>query len=238
MKMVNFEENRKLIYRAIYSKYKTHEAVERIARKYGMDFEDVEQIAAETLYKCCLRFKETGEATFAHYAITTIQQQIYTEFVRRGEMVRIPHEKRKDIKHEYTSLDLQLGDTEETFLGLLPSNFNVEKRVIRKITLEEKMNMLKENERKVIMMKINGKTEKEIAETLDRSKSSVQMLLIKGLKRINPNYNKQVKNLMKEFTELYDQGKRKEEIMDALKITAKAYTNYKYRYNKTRGVTA
>lgn len=232
--MRDFHENQKLIYQAIYSQYGSQGAIERIAKKYGMDFSDVEQIGAETLYKCCLRFQEQGESTFANYAIRNIQMQIQTEFRRRGEMVRIPDEKRKDIKHEYQSLDTPLGDTDETFASLLPSTVNVEKKVIRKITMEEKLETLKEIEREVILLKLNGKTEKEIAKKLGKSTGAIQMTFIRGLKKIDPNYSRQVKNLMKEFTELYSQGKSKEEIMKKLEINDKAFTNYKYRYNKGR----
>jgi RNA polymerase sigma factor (sigma-70 family) len=235
--MRDFEENRKLIYAAINSLFGNELFARKIANKHHMEFADFEQIGAEALYKCCMRFEEDGEGTFANYAIVSIKKTIQAECRRRGELVRRPENKQREIKHSYDSLDRSVMEDgkEKPVYEYIPTNTNVEKHVIKKITFEEMMNSLKDVEREVLLMKLNGDSEKDIANTIGKSVRAVQSITNRALRKINPNYEKQTKNQMVEFTELFSKGTSKEEIMKQLEITNKAYTNYKYRYNKSQG---
>lgn len=229
-----FASNYKLIYQAIYSLLGCHGNAEIYAKKYGMEFSDLEQIAAEMLWKACQSYEDRGTATFAYYAITCIQKRILSEIRRRGHLIRVPEwQSGRPKPYEMENLDKQLFDTgqKRMLYEVIPSDTNVEQIVIRKITLEEKLQKLKRLERIVVYMKLDGYTEKEIAQRLGKTTSAVQAILQRALNRLNPEREKR-KNLMSEFAKLYEAGASKEEIMKQLNINDVAYRNYKYRYHK------
>lgn len=232
-------ENEKLIYQAIYSHFKSHHFAERVANQYNMDFDDFVQIGAMALWKACNKYQDEGEASFAHYAITWIKSSIMTEIKRRGYLIRYPEQKLKDIKkYEFDSLDREAFEDGQKRMvkEIIPSNLSVEKQVIRKIEFYEKLRKVNDRQQKIILMRLSGASEQEIATSLNITLKAVQASLQRALKKISPQREKRV-NLAKDFNKLYEQGKTKEEIMSKLNINAAAYRNYKYRYNKGR-VTA
>jgi RNA polymerase sigma factor (sigma-70 family) len=229
-----FLSNYKLIYQAIYSLLGGHENAEIYARKHGMEFSDLEQIAAEALWKACLSYEEQGTATFAYYAITCIKKRILLEARRRGPLIRVPELRAGRPKpYEMECLDEPIFETgqKRMLYEVIPSNVSVEQAVIRKITLEEKLRWLKQEEKTVVCMKLDGYTEKEIADMIGKTTGAVQMILQRALNRLSPRREKR-KNLMGEFAALYEAGVSREEIMKRLNINDVAYRNYKYRYHK------
>lgn len=229
-----FLSNYKLIYQAIYSLLGGRKNAEIYAEKHGMEFSDLEQIAAEMLWKACQSYKENGTATFAYYVIVCIQKRILSEARRRGHLIRVPEERSgRPDPYEMENLDKPLFDTgqKRMLYEVIPSDMNVEQIVVQKLTLEEKLQQLKREERIVVCMKLDGYTEKEIARKLGKTTNAVQMILQRALNRLNSKREKR-KNLMSEFIKLYEAGASREEIMKTLGINDIAYRNYKYRYHK------
>ena len=155
--MDKFTNNYKLIYQGIYSLLGTHQNAESFARYYGMEFSDLEQIAAMELWRVCQRFKDEGEATFAHYAITCIKYRILCEVRRKGHLIRVPDERAgRPEPYQMENLDKPIfEDGQKRMLHeYIPSKADVEEIVIKKLTLEEKLSRLNPSERTLIYMKL------------------------------------------------------------------------------------
>lgn len=225
------EFDTRLAYFTLYKVFGDRRQVEEVARKHNMEFDDLAQVAMIELWECKKRYVP-GEATFKHYAIESIRYKLFAELRRRSALIRIPEEKRHEVRISYESLDKEVhSDTGKTAAFYIPSRQNVEKTVIRKMILEEKLNMLTSFQRSIIELQLEGKTNKEIALNLGSTTGSVNANASSALKKVNPE-RKRIRKLSGEFAALMDQGAEQEEIMKRLHLTPTQFRNYKYRYNK------
>lgn len=226
-----YDKHHKLVYVAIYSLYKNHKTAENIAKENYMEFDDLVQIGNIVLLGC-IKNNDNKTASFAHYVITSIKREIFFTLKYRGSLIAVPWNTQEE-KKDLLSLDYE-AENDETFLDFLPITNNVEKSVIKKITLEEKLNCLNDKYRQVISYKLKGLNDIEIAEIFGTTNRAISLVVNKALKKINPEAKMQ-RRMMVDFIELYELGLSKQEIMKKLQITPEKYRNYKWRYKKKVG---
>lgn len=129
-------------------------------------------------------FKKNGE-NFSTYMYTSISSGI-TEHQRKLEQL-----KRQGIE---TSIDRTIADEGETFHWyLVDHETNVEKFVIDKVMLEEKLSVLSQVQREAFMLFFKGYNSTEISEILNINKNTINTRLKLAKKKLfgeNVNFKK------------------------------------------------
>ncbi len=127
--------------------------------------EDMHQEALLGLWKACLTFDES-KSKFSTYATQCILNQI--RMVMRGM------QKQPDI----VSLDAPIRDTDEAFLASVIEDCSATIDT-GCIALQEFIRSLSEKERTIVQYKMEGLTQRQIAEKFNKSQSWVSRILKK-----------------------------------------------------------
>lgn len=203
----------------------------RSALKHGMEYEDFDQIALAELWRCCLQHDEgQGEKAFRGFVIKSVRFAVMDVFRRKGSLIKYPDEMKDRAKIEYfeSQAPENSGGSEEVdFHSMLPADTNVERQVLLKLSLEEKLSILNPHERLVICCKLAGESQKEIEKkgySVPRQDYFVRKAYDKlGIKRDRSGR----KDL---FISLYNAGKSQDEIMRAMQIDKWSYGSYRKTY--------
>lgn len=203
----------------------------RSALKCGMEYEDFDQIALAELWRCCLKHDETqGEKGFRSFAIRSIRFAVLDAMRRKGSLIRYPDDMKERAEVEYfesNAPESNRGDGEVDLHSLIASTVNVERQVILKLTLEEKLSVLNPNERVIITCKLSGESQKDMERkgySVNRQNYFIRKAYAKlGVER--DRFGRKNK-----FIALYNEGKSQEEIMQALQIDKYSFWSYRKTY--------
>lgn len=157
---------------------------ERIARKYGMELEDLYQSAATVVWELALKHNGT-ESNFYKYAQSSIRYKMLNVTKENISVIKFPRKDAQEL-HKNTTINWIEQEIDEgiTLLDVLSSPTNTERYVINKISLEERLNKLKPDQRKVIKLLLKGMTEKEIVKELGITRQYVSMLKKRALDKL------------------------------------------------------
>lgn len=198
----------------------------RAALKHGMEYEDFDQIALAELWRCCLQHDEDqGEKAFRGFVVKSVRFAVMDVFRRKGSLIKYPDEMKERAQIDY--LESKAEADELDFHNLIPANTDVERYVLLKLTLEEKLSVLNPDERLVIRCKLAGESQKDIQEkgySVPRQNYFIRKAYDKlGVKRDRSGR----KDL---FISLYNAGKSQDEIMRAMQIDKWSFRNYRKTY--------
>lgn len=136
------------------------------AQKAGMDYEDFDQIALAELWRCCLNFDDGNDTQFRAYVKKSIRLSLLDEMRRRGSLLKYSYDNMEHaavIHFEKPAPSSKRGGSNVDMHALIDDGKSVENYVVTKITLEERLSVLNEKERKVILYKLASLSQREIA---------------------------------------------------------------------------
>jgi RNA polymerase sigma factor (sigma-70 family) len=128
----------------------------------GMPEEDIKQYCRMYFFTSIDKFIP-GKSSFLFFAYMN------TLGLLKDLETKVKAEKRK-VYENIQSIDNERNENGESFVELFPASANVEREVIRKISLEEKMQLLNGLEKKTLILYTKGYSSKEIGEMLHKSR--------------------------------------------------------------------
>jgi RNA polymerase sigma factor (sigma-70 family) len=186
------KDNEGLIRLSIRKLFATFSHAEKIAQRHNMDHDDFMQIGRVSLWKCKQNFDKSLGYKFSTYAVKTIRYDIRNELRRRGHLIHIPAN--LDIKKyqkQYVPGDYSINDEGETIFSLIGSGYDLEGEVVEKVHNIEMKKKLQEilaemtlKERNIVILKVQGKTFREIATRYDISHQAIAYTYQKTLDRL------------------------------------------------------
>lgn len=133
-------------------------SIKRMEEVYKMDLEDFLQIGRTCVYEAIKNFVPGKGKVFSNFAFVAIKQK-FCEIIRNLE--REKRDQRNEISWSFIEDGLNL-------LDIMPSQINVEKYVINKLTVEKMLNKLSERQRQIVGLYLQGYVFEEIAEMLGK----------------------------------------------------------------------
>lgn len=154
----------------------------QVAHKIGMELCDFDQTASLALWHCCLNFEGPDKA-FSTYAVKTLKFSILDLIRRKSSIIKYGD----DIKERasVTSIELAITEDGSSLHEIIPSGEDVESEVIQKVTLEERLSVLNENERNVIYLGIQGVSKQAIIYKFGYTVPRFDYYRRKALKKLN-----------------------------------------------------
>ncbi len=172
--LIRRNEMEKFIYRVLLNLFKSIPAAEEFT---FMAKEDLVQIGYEAAIESLHEFKQ-GYGTYTNYLYFVLTNKF--KEVSRDLMA----DKRKTIKHtfSYQCTADKTEDTSKAYEYFLPDHrISVEKEVIQKIMMEEKINLLTPKQTKVFLKYLKGYTLQEIADELGFHKTTIHKHLTRAI---------------------------------------------------------
>lgn len=163
----------RLAYRVIIKRFRRIEIAINVLKTTE---EDLMQFCRMKIFESVNKYKQ-GLSCFLYLAFRYLISEL------RGLEVKAKAEKRK-IYDSLLSSDAEM-ESGEFFINFFPSNMNVEREVIRKISLEEKLGPLSEQEKRTLLLYVKGYCMEEIAEIEHISKSGVSRRMKKITQKIS-----------------------------------------------------
>ena len=158
--------------------YKNEHQAASVAKNYGLDYQDLLQIGYMELWHMALKH-DTKHLNFFGYATTAIRFSLIEATARKGSLVKLPVKGRQEIR------DRLVFDNVEDRDDLLPDSQNVERYVINKLILEERLSLIK-NPINVTIVKLSavGYSDKEIAAITGFSHQSILARRNRAIKKM------------------------------------------------------
>lgn len=226
-----FNKYQRLAFYALRLIWPQQERQRRAALINGMEYEDFNQIALTELWRCCVQHDESeGEKGFREFAIKSIRYALLDVFRRKSSLIKYPDDvKERAEVHSFESPAPETGRGGDPvdMHSIIPSSTNVERQVILKLTLEEKLSVLNPNERFIIRCKLVGQTQKEI-ENDGYSVERQNYFIRQAYKKLGIKHDRSGRKDL--FISLYNAGKSQDEIMRALQIDKFTFRNYRKTY--------
>ncbi|MEK3819668.1 sigma-70 family RNA polymerase sigma factor [Cytobacillus sp. FSL W8-0315] len=142
----------------------------------GMPEEDIRQLCRMSLFTSIEKFTP-GKSSFLFFA----HMRMYSDL--KDKENRVKAGKRK-VYENIQSIDCQRNEKGESFVEIFPSTTNVEREVIRKLSLEESMQPLTRLERKTLLLYLKGYSSTEIGQMMDKSRKAVARQINNGLSKM------------------------------------------------------
>lgn len=171
--------NRNLFDRMINQCFQTvFGSVKRMNEVHSLELEDFLQIGRTSVFEAIKKFIPGKGKAFSSFAYMVIKQK----FV---ECIKFLEAAKRDQRNEFREIETEEG---LNILDLMPSYINIEKYVIKKITLENLLKKLTKRQRQIVDLFLQDYNFDEIAEILGS----------KGKGRsLNKTYNDAIKKMRK-----------------------------------------
>lgn len=127
--------------------------------------EDIFQFCRMKIFESINKYKQ-GMKSFLYFAFVFLKSEL------KDLELKAKAEKRK-VYVAIQSIDTKL-DSGDTFASILPGRCNVEKEVIRKISLEEKLRLLTDRESKCFLLYMEGYNGTEIAKRMNVTRRTAE----------------------------------------------------------------
>lgn len=183
-----YHQHEYLIRLAVWKFFGSKERAIRIAPSFGCEYEDFESIAKTMLWEMALKHDEE-RVNFNRFATTAIHYKLNEYTKRKQSLLKLPHKNARELQRslEFISMDKQItaqyGDY-YLYHDIIPSNVSVERYVIRKLEFEERLSVLKEHERELIYMYLNGMNRSDISRELNAHPRAIQTRKDRAMKKI------------------------------------------------------
>lgn len=125
-----------------------------------VDMDDIKQLALIGLYKACLNYKDGLGFKFSTYAYKVMKNEVLKELTRHNVYDSLD-------EMEYDAAD-ESCNPEEEYIG----------------SLQRFSTILTEQEYKVMLLTVQGYSQKEISSRLNLSQSQISRIFIRGKKKI------------------------------------------------------
>lgn len=181
-----FKDNMKLVHYVLHHAFVDPKG---IARKHRMEYEDLVQVGYYALWKACKNFCPEKELKFSTYAYITIYGHILNYLKRNGHLMKVNYDTQEveeihSVQFYEISLPIYKGHSTMFFYDLIPSEENVEQKVITKDFIERATKILNENQKKIFLMSAEGMQVKDIARQLNISRKSISATLQRVYRKI------------------------------------------------------
>lgn len=153
-------------------------SIKRMNEVHSLDLDDFLQIGRTSVFEAIKKFTPGKGKAFSSFAFMVIKQQ----FIK---WIKFLEAEKRDQRNEFREIETEEG---LNIIDLMPSYINIEKYVIKKITLENLLNQLTKRQRQIVDLFLQDYNFEEIAEILG-SKG-------KG-KSLNKTYNDAIKKMRK-----------------------------------------
>lgn len=227
-----FEKYRRLAYFAIRKVWPEQSRQRSAANRIGMDYEDFDQIALCELWRCCLNFEGDSEKGFREYAIKSIRFSLIDELRRRSSLIKYSDSEKQ--RAEILSFDAPAPAEKSNRGGTVDLNSlidgggqSVEAQVIRKLTLEDRLSVLNQDERLIISCKIASYTQKDL-EKMGYSIDRQNYFIRKAYQKLGIVRNRSARKDL--FIALWNAGKSQEDIMKTMHIDKFSFRSYRKTY--------
>lgn len=226
-----FDKYQRLAFFALRKVWPHQSQQRRAALANGMEYEDFDQIALTELWRCCLQHdEEQGERAFRTFVIKSIRFAVLDAMRRKGALIRYPDEIKERLQVVYFeshASETNRGGDVVDLHSLVESTVNIERQVLLKLTLEEKLSSLNPDERFIILCKLASQTQKDI-ELKGYSVARQNYFIRKAYAKLGIKRDRFGRKEL--FISLYNAGKTKEEIMKAMQIDKYAFWSYRKTY--------
>lgn len=150
-----------------------HQLIYSFLHKRGLSIEDHYGAAATGLCKAAAAFDDDKSA-FSTFAFVCMSSEVF-QSMRREQAV-----KRSAV---CVSLDAPISNEEDFVLAdIIPGESNLEENVCFDVVLRENAKLLSDKDKHIVALKVQGKTQAGIAETLALSQSYVSRRIRKSAK--------------------------------------------------------
>lgn len=181
-----FESHKYVVKVAIIQHFGNSQIAKRVAAVRGYTLEDLYQIGYLALWRA---LDNIQEGNIYKYSLIAVKCDIMEALDRRGSILKLPLNSNRTLQKNLVikSMDQVYSDSyfdDYSLHDYLPSDVNVENYVIRKMELESKLNNLKEIDRKILIYKLNGWHDTEIAEKLGMKRHTLSTRRQRAMKKI------------------------------------------------------
>ena len=169
--MIKEEENS---YNYLYSKYQPLicncvKKYEKLFKKFGYDLDDLLQLGYITLYKASLKYNDFNNALFFTYFKKALQNTLISEIKTNSTL-------KKEILNNALSYDVKIGDTDISYLDIIPSREDsISNETI--LLISKFKNSMTYELSWVFELFYNGYTKNEISILLNKNEKEVSELL-------------------------------------------------------------
>jgi RNA polymerase sigma factor (sigma-70 family) len=180
----------KIVYKSLHEQIKYPLA---FCKKKGFDMEDLEQYGRVALWNAALKCDNVESfGSYAYRAVAGAYKDLIFH-MRPVFLIRLPyhntHEEREEVV-SYLSTDWEDKESGLGLLDALPSPNNVERHVVKKLELEDKLGAMTEKQAKYITAFISGYNTTEIAHMYGlRHQYGVSSAIKTGVRLFDPTFN-------------------------------------------------
>lgn len=159
-----------------------HNLIKWFAGTHGISLEEYYDILAIALCKAALKY-DPEKSLFSTYAVKTMSNE-YCLHMRRSN-TKSRYINKITISYDQPIFDCEYLDGNCTILDTLFNEYDsTEDKAIMNISIKELMPLLSETEQQVILLIINGLTQRQIAEKIGVSQPQVSRIVKKIKQKI------------------------------------------------------
>lgn len=200
------------------------------ASRYGIGFDDLVQIARLALWEALRTYDaDRGDMTLESFACYVIRNRLESYIDKLKRYARRNGNYPGSLNEKLESGD-EVGE-------LHPSPINVERAALRSVILDEAVRPFTQRQREIFSLRLKGFSYQEIADLLGlKSCGDLHTQLERAVKKIDPSFTlkRDVRrgNVGETFVRMYNEGRSKEEIIEALQIKAVTFKAYKSQFKE------
>lgn len=197
MEMNEFlKANEGLVRLTIFKMFGSDYSADRVAAKYNMTVDDLKQVARIELWNSKLKFDESKGYTFSTYAVKNMKYLIMRELRFRGHAIKVPLQHDiADFSFTYIPGDREVNEEGDSIFSLIGSDYDLEEEVMLPVEQQEKRELLqrvlsdlKPKERNIIILRLQGKSFREIGQRYLRSHQAISKMYRNTLDRLKEKY--------------------------------------------------
>lgn len=181
-----FNEYKHLVKETLIRYYKSPR---KLAQQHKIELEDLYSYGFTGLWKACITFDPT-KAQIKTYAISNIKWHINERLKRECHMFKLEQNRKykKDEIHKINYLDSELKDSKNeglTYHEIIPSDKDTFEEVSSNLEHSRIFNALDDKEQRIISLKLQDKSNKEVGDILGMTGSNVSYLIKKMRNKVS-----------------------------------------------------
>ncbi|MFS1518646.1 sigma-70 family RNA polymerase sigma factor [Bacillus sp. SCS-151] len=186
-----FTENKHIAIQTLFKMFGNNP--KGIAKKNGLDYDDLVQFAYTGLWKGCISYDE-NKTKFITHAINNIRWNVLTRLRYESNIVsnkNQPLSEENTVKYYYLDkpVDGEEGGTCHDIVGF---NDNIEEKVSSRIYSIKILSYLTDKQKKAVHFKAQGYDNAKIGEMMGTTRENVRVLLLRAKERLERTYNETI----------------------------------------------
>lgn len=186
------EANEGLIFDTLTRMYGSLEIAKHVAQQNNLDLNDLIQVGRIAIWKAIEKFDDSKGYAFSTYASNYIRGYILNEMgktsIKISTTLYSPKE-RREIASNVSSIHKQVGKTpEDTLENVLVDESRFEEQILNSMEAKYLISILNDRNKKVVMLRMEGLTYKQIAEKVNGTEKSCENSFRMSIKKLKNHY--------------------------------------------------